>query len=455
MTEFSSPSFHIGIIGCGPAGLTLAIALIRRVLSGENRLHITIFERASDHRSAATYNPNRSYTIDITGHGLKAARYIQSTTRFDISLINFYGIRAPFAGVEEKCFEQGWTGSRGDICRALLAELLEISKPVSSHLHIRFETSATIFCISKGIIDVEVTGQPVIQERFDLIVGCDGAGSSARKILQTQQSGFLVQNTELSNHSTMLALDLVKGNLDPNFLYVLAPPPSMMVAGAICGPKGKNDPLWFCQVGRSGSHTYNTFQEAYQFLSNAYPDISKLASNEAIETFSKREAMPTGRAKQCSSLHGGKVALLGDSGAPFPPFGQGVNAAMESATILDTCIGKMLTRVNGKTSFSTMDIETILQEYTSIWLPEAKAAREIALSLDLEQSLFVTIKARLYMWLGVSALSNSKDARLTYLQALQIEKRADKRIISLGIASLFAVVAVAVSAAAVIIIRKQ
>ena len=59
------------------------------------------------------------------------------------------------------------------------------------------------------------------------------------------------------------------------------------------------------------------------------------------------------------------------------------------------------------------------------------------------------------MWLGVSALSNSKDARLTYLQALQIEKRADKRIISLGIASIFAVVAVAVSAAAVIIIRKQ
>ena len=106
MTEFCSPSFHIGIIGCGPAGLTLAIALIRRVLSGENRLHITLFERASDHRSAATYNPDRSYTIDITGHGLKAARYIQSTTRFDISLINFYGIRAPFAGVEEKCFEQ-------------------------------------------------------------------------------------------------------------------------------------------------------------------------------------------------------------------------------------------------------------------------------------------------------------------------------------------------------------
>lgn len=439
MVESHLKPFRICIIGAGPAGLTLALSLVRRVKSGESRIRISIFERAPDHRSAATYNPDRSYTIDITGHGLKAARYIGVTERFDKSLINFYGIRAPFAGVEEKCFEPGWTGSRGDICRSLLLELIEVSESVPSCLSVQFETSATISSIYQGIIDVEVTGQSIKQESFDLIVGCDGAGSAARRAIQTQLPGFTVSSTELSNHSTMLALDLVK-DLNPNYLYVLAPPPVMMVAGAICGPKGKNDPLWFCQVGRSGSHFYKTPLEARQLLSRAYPDVSKLASDDAIETFSRREAMPTGRAKQCSALFGGRVALLGDSGAPFPPFGQGVNAAMESATILDTCIDKMFQSVGPRT-ISSLDVDEMLSYYSAEWSPQAFAAREIALSLDLKQSFLVTMKARLYMFFGVSSLSNSKDARLTYSEALEIEKKADRFVVSIGVAALAAITA--------------
>lgn len=440
--------FCICIIGAGPAGLTLALSLVRRVRSGNSRLMISIFERSPDHRSAATYNPDRSYTIDITGHGLKAARYIGATNRFDKSLINFYGIRAPFAGVEEKCFEPGWTGSRGDICRSLLLELIEASETVSSCLKLRFETSATISNIFEGIIDIESTGQTVKQESFDLIVGCDGAGSQARRTIQSQLPNFTVSSTELSNHSTMLSLDLVK-DLDPNYLYVLAPPPVMMVAGAICGPNGKNDPLWFCQVGRSGSHSYKTPLEARKLLSSAYPEISKLASDDAIETFSRREAMPTGRAKQCSALFGGRVALLGDSGAPFPPFGQGVNAAMESATILDTNIEKMFQRV-GQRAITSLDVDEMLSQYSAEWSPQALAAREIALSLDLNQSFFVTMKARLYMFFGVSSLSNSKDARLTYSEALKIEKRADRFVATVGVAALTALTA----AALVYIIKK-
>jgi len=31
--------------------------------------------------------------------------------------------------------------------------------------------------------------------------------------------------------------------------------------------------------------------------------------------------------------------LLGDAAGPFPPIGQGVNAAMEAAAVLDGCLG--------------------------------------------------------------------------------------------------------------------
>ena len=74
----------------------------------------------------------------------------------------------------------------------------------------------------------------------------------------------------LTNHSTMLHLDLKSGTdaLDPCFLYILSPPPVMLVAGAICGPKGPTNPLRFCQVGLSGAHRFSLVDEAMKLLTD-------------------------------------------------------------------------------------------------------------------------------------------------------------------------------------------
>jgi kynurenine 3-monooxygenase len=120
--------FDIAVVGAGPAGLTLACALAQ---AGGCRIHL--FERDQNHFETSTYNPNRSYTIDITGHGLNAARAIAITDRFDAELIAFKGIKlapAPWLhrlGVGytlEPYKSEGWTGSRGDICRSLQAHLI-------------------------------------------------------------------------------------------------------------------------------------------------------------------------------------------------------------------------------------------------------------------------------------------------------------------------------------------
>jgi 2-polyprenyl-6-methoxyphenol hydroxylase-like FAD-dependent oxidoreductase len=57
----------IAIVGGGPSGLVLAIALACRGIPTE------VFERDADPKVAPRFNPDRSYTIDISGHGLKAA----------------------------------------------------------------------------------------------------------------------------------------------------------------------------------------------------------------------------------------------------------------------------------------------------------------------------------------------------------------------------------------------
>ena len=114
--------------------------------------------------------------------------------------------------------------------------------------------------------------------------------------------------------------------------------PVTAVAGAINGPVGPADPRWFCQIGFSGTMRLDSAADAARFLDRAHPLLRHFASHGKVEEFSHRQCLPTGKTKRCSSLVAGRVALLGDAGAPVPPVGQGVNAAMEGATVLATCL---------------------------------------------------------------------------------------------------------------------
>jgi len=104
----------IGIIGGGPGGLTAAIALARRGVRS------TVFERDAHPSLMPRFNPDRSYPIDITGHGLKALRHIDALAHFDTHLTPFRGIKYG-RRVLDPWHEPGWIGSRGDITRALMS----------------------------------------------------------------------------------------------------------------------------------------------------------------------------------------------------------------------------------------------------------------------------------------------------------------------------------------------
>ena len=148
---------NIAVVGAGPAGLTFACALAQ---AGGYR--IQLFERDQDHGEVATYNPNRSYTIDITGHGFNAARAIGITERFDADLIAFKGIKiapAPWMRrlgwgfIDEPYGSQGWTGSRGDICRSLQAHLLH---HYANSVDLHFGVEAQLANAERG--ELQLTG---------------------------------------------------------------------------------------------------------------------------------------------------------------------------------------------------------------------------------------------------------------------------------------------------------
>ena len=403
----------IAIIGAGPAGLTCGLALARRGID------ITIAERGDNHLEAATYNPNRSYTIDITGHGKKAADHVGATKRFDQELIRFRGIkyalpawtnRAPNKTMTEAYLGQGWTGSRGDICRALQTELNQVKL---RNTRLLFSTEAHLTDASKGILFLESSDNKIShEETFDMIIGCDGGGSATRSSLQQLDPSFSVSSMDLGNHSIMLHLDQHLDELNPEYLYVHAVRPVAAITGAVNGPNGPKDPRWFCQLGFSGFRSFSSTDEAEKFLLQTQPLLLRYASPARIAEFSQRDCLATGKSKRCSSLVSGRVVLLGDAGAPVPPIGQGVNAAMESAMVLDQCLALAQEQGSGPDAI----VAQAQAHFLARWTPEADALREIALTVDLSKS-YTSKRLLLASVLGYSGVANAKKEELSYQEA--------------------------------------
>eukprot|EP00873_Tetraselmis_striata_P024253 jgi/Tetstr1/444517/TSEL_032396.t1 len=354
---------NVAIIGAGPAGLGLALALARR---GTSRT-ITVYDLAEDHATAPRYNPDRSYTIDITGHGARTLEYLDVASRFNRELIKFAGIRGVCLGKDEPWVGPGWTGSRGDICRTLMAEIKEKHPGKVNFL---FETEAHVTDIDGGrLVARTKAGKDEVEARYDLIVACDGAGSMARRAMADQVPEFTVEKAHVNNYCTMIHFDQNTEDLDPQWLYVFNLDP-LVVGGAISGDGGPSDPKWFCQVGFSHNKTFADAAEAKAVLHKAVPAILRYVSDSEVAAFSKRSCAHIGRAATCNMLSAGRLVLVGDAGGPFPPVGQGINAALEASMVLDQCLAQA--ESEGK------DVRDAAAAYTKAWLPEAHGVSWIA-----------------------------------------------------------------------------
>ena len=78
---------RIAIVGGGPACLVAAIALARRGIS------TTVLERDAHPELAPRFSPDRSYTIDITGHGLRALQFAREAVQRALDVPLHDGLR--------------------------------------------------------------------------------------------------------------------------------------------------------------------------------------------------------------------------------------------------------------------------------------------------------------------------------------------------------------------------
>jgi kynurenine 3-monooxygenase len=300
----------VAIVGGGPAALVLATALARR------GIRTTVFERDMHPEVAPRFNPDRSYTVDISGHGRRALRHIEVCSYFDARLLPFKGIKVQGQATAELT-EPGWTGSRGDIVRTLMAA---ITDTYQDWVAFEFHCDVTAVDVQSGTLTYVPKSGAAVTRHFDFVIGGDGAGSVVRNAMLEQIAGFTVETKSFPNYCTMIELDRVGDQLDPHYLHGLSNSP-FCAAGAIKGERGPESARWFCAVGTKIKLAFASAEEVRQYFHKRCPRILELASDEAIATFAQRTCYHIGRKLTCSQLHGGKAVLLGDAAGPFPPIG--------------------------------------------------------------------------------------------------------------------------------------
>lgn len=393
----------IAFVGGGPASLVAAIALARRGIP------TTVFERDAHPEMAPRFNPDRSYTIDISGHGYRALRHIEAGDYFDERLIGFKGIKMMDRGTAEWSLP-GWTGSRGDILRALMALVEERHRDL-----VRFEFGCRVNAVDvvAGTLTYAEQSGDAAHTRFDFVVGGDGAGSVVRDAMLGQVAGFTAKSESFPNYCTMIELDRVGDRLDRHYLHGLSIRP-FCVAGAIRGEDGPGSARWFCAVGTKRELRFSSAEEARGFFRERCPRILELASDESIAAFARRACYHIGRKLTCSQLHGGKAVLIGDSAGPFPPIGQGVNAAMESAMVLDTCVGEV--------GSSPTELPEAARLYNTRWKPEADAVSWIS-EKSLFENRFHELRTQIAMRLGLHVVEQAKSADVPYSE---VRRKAER-----------------------------
>jgi 2-polyprenyl-6-methoxyphenol hydroxylase-like FAD-dependent oxidoreductase len=222
-----------------------------------------------------------------------------------------------------------------------------------------------------------------------------------------------VENKSFPNYCAMIELDRVGDQLHPHYLHGLSNSP-FCAAGAIKGDQGPDTYRWFCAVGTKTKLAFASTEEVRQYFRKRCPRILELASEEAVAAFAQRTCYHIGRKLTCSQLYGGKAVLLGDAAGPFPPIGQGVNAAMESAMVLDLCIAEV--------GHSPAQLLEAAERYNTKWKPEVDAVSWISEKFLFENRL-QEFRTQIMMRLGLHIAEQAKSAEIPYSE---VRRKAER-----------------------------
>ena len=355
------------IVGAGPAGSLLALALARRGFA------VTVFERRTDPRSHAG-EAGRSINLALAERGILALRRCEIMPEVRPLLTPMRGRIVHTPGVDPTLMPYGLRSNEviHSVSRAdLNCALIEAAERQGAAF--RFGQTCLGVDVDDNILRLrDEAGRLEYSVSLGPCVATDGAGSIVRRHLMARGL-TMVREERLDHGYKELTIPAVAGEfaLDPNALHIW-PRGGFMLIALPNLDKSFTATLF---LANQGTHSFASLASAAAtkvFLAEQFPDLGEFVPS-FLSQFSKNPRGSLGTVHVSSWHHRDRVLLLGDAAHSIVPFhGQGMNAAFEDCAAFDGLLDRH------------DDWSELFAEFERIRRPNAAAIAQMALENYLE-----------------------------------------------------------------------
>lgn len=321
----------VAVVGAGLTGSLLACYLGRRGYT------VDVYERRADPRTGAGER-GRSINLALSERGIDALRRIGLDTEVLADALPMRGRMVHPLGEEPNFQQYSLSGDRAinSISRGALNNALLNAAEATDGVTVHFERQLTALDPENGTLGFA----DGTQAKADVILGADGAGSAARKLLgEYAGSAFHADVDWLEYGYKELSIPAAGDDfaLEPGALHIWPRGTSMMIA--LPNPdKSFTGTLFWPKHGPGSFAALDTDAKVEQHFREQYPDLVPLVP-ELTGDYRENPVGPLGTV-HCGPWHLlGRVALIGDAAHAILPFyGQGANCAFEDVVELDRCL---------------------------------------------------------------------------------------------------------------------
>ncbi len=318
---------HIAITGAGLVGAILAIYLKKR------GYEVSVFERRPDLRLHLA-DVGRSINLALSNRGIKALEAVGLAQQIKQVAIPMHG-RMMHAMDGTLTFQP--YGKEGQFINSISRKdlnILLINTAEQAGVKFNFNRRVSDVDLKTTTLTYLIDGVPSLQ-KFDAIVGADGAFSVVRLALQfTDRSDFSQDYIDHGYKELHIpAGDAGAFKLEKNALHIWPRESFMMIA--LPNPDGSfTCTLFFPFEGNSSFDTLKTEDSIQNFFKMTFPDALALMP-KLLHDF-KTNVTSTLVTMKCYPWARNNTLLIGDAAHAIVPFyGQGMNAGFEDCRILN------------------------------------------------------------------------------------------------------------------------
>ena len=351
----------IAIVGAGLVGSLLSIYLAKRGYK------ITAFERRPDMRKY-TIGGGRSINLALSNRGIRALQEIGLADVVKETVIPMHGRMMHDQQGKLTYQPYGKKGqfinsvSRSGLNKVLMTEAEKLG------VGFCFDHRVEKINLADTVLTTVDSQHSLIDRKFDLIIGSDGAFSAARSVLQ------FTDRFDYSQHYIehgYKELHIPAGHsgafqLEKHALHIWPRDSFMMIA--LPNPDGSfTCTLFFPFIGSVSFDKLKSDKEITSFFQQVFPDAKALMP-DLLEDFHQNPISSLVTVK-CFPWVKNKTLLIGDAAhAIVPFFGQGMNAGFEDCRILNQLLEQ-----------HDDDWDKVLFEFQELRKPDADAIAKLAL----------------------------------------------------------------------------